>query len=301
MRPETEILELVLNFARSRDDIRVVVMNGSRVNPDAKKDPFQDYDIACYVLDVAPYRGDQRIPPMFGEILILQTPEGMGDPPPEQDGFYSFLMQFRDGSRIDLSFHPLEKVAKIPDDSLSLVLLDKDGRVPALPPPSNRSYLPQKPTAKEFADCCNEFWWLNPYAAKGLWRGELTYARYMLDTLMRGELLKMLKWYFGVNTNFEKSPGKLGKYLKSGLEPEVWALLEKTYSDAREEHTWDALYTMGSLFRQAALVVAGAFGFPYPEGDGARVSVFIRQIQALPRDAEVDAVTFDAAASGTGR
>ena len=71
--------------------------------------------------------------------------------------------------------------------------------------------------------------------------------------------------------------------------------------DAREEHTWDALYTMGSLFRQAELVVAGAFGFPYPEGDGARVSVFIRQIQALPRDAEVDAVTFDAAASGTGR
>lgn len=301
MRTETEILELALKFARSRDDIRVVVMNGSRVNPNAKKDPFQDYDIACYVLDVAPYRGDQRIPLMFGEILMLQTPEDMGDPPPEEDGFYSFLMQFTDGSRIDLSFHPLEKVAKIPEDSLSLVLLDKDGRVPVLPPPSDRSYLPQKPNAKTFADCCNEFWWLNTYAAKGLWRAELTYARYMLDTLMRGELLKMLTWYFGVKTNFEKSPGKLGKYLNSGLDPELWALLEKTYANAREENTWDALYTMGSLFRQAALVVSASFGFHYPEGDDARVSAFIRQIQALPRDADADAVLFDAPARKTGR
>jgi len=300
MRTESEILELVLNFARSRDDVRVVVINGSRVNPNARKDPFQDYDIACYVLDVAPYRGDRHIPPIFGEILILQTPEDMGDPPPEEIGFYSFLMQFTDGSRIDLSFHPLEKVSKIPEDSLSLVLLDKDGRVPALPPPSDRSYLPQKPDAKTFADCCNEFWWLNPYAAKGLWRGELTYARYMLDTLMRGELLKMLNWYFGVKTNFENSPGKLGKHLKSGLEPELWALLEKTYADAIEEHTWDALYTMGSLFRQAALVVAASLGFHYPERDDARVSAFIRQIQALPRDAAA-AVSFGAAASGTGR
>ena len=51
---------------------------------------------------------------------------------------------------------------------------------------------PSQPTAKAFDDCCNEFWWLNPYVAKGLWRDELIHAKYMLDTHMREQLLKML-------------------------------------------------------------------------------------------------------------
>lgn len=285
MRSESEIIELVLKFARPREDIRAVVMNGSRVNPNAKKDPFQDYDIACYVRDVAVYRGDPRIPQHFGELMILQTPEDMGDPPPEKNGFYSYLMQFMDGCRIDLSFHPLERIALIPNDSLSLALLDKDSAIPPLPEPSDRSYLPTRPTLKMFDDCCNEFWWLNPYVAKGLWRGELTYARVMLDSFMRGELMKMLDWYFGVRTNFEKSPGKFGKYLCTGMEPELWALLESTYADANLEHIWDALFTMDQLFRQAARVVADTFGFSYPEQDDARVWAFVHRVHGLPADA----------------
>jgi aminoglycoside 6-adenylyltransferase len=75
-------------------------------------------------------------------------------------------MQFLDGNRIDLSFYALEQVNLIIKDSLSLVLLDKDNLIGELPPPSEAGYLPQKPSAKSFDDCCNEFWWLNPYVAK---------------------------------------------------------------------------------------------------------------------------------------
>lgn len=285
MRSESEILELVLRFAGQREDVRAVVMNGSRVNQNAKKDPFQDYDIACYVRDVAAFRGDPQIPPFFGEIMILQLPEDMGDPAAKENGSYSYLMQFMDGCRIDLSFHSLDQIADIPNDSLSLVLLDKDGSIPPLPDPSDRSYLPQMPSAKAFADCCNEFWWLNPYAAKGLWRGELTYARFVLDTLIREELMKMLTWYFGVRTNFEQSPGKFGKYLRAGLEPEIWSLLESTYSSADAEAAWDALFTMDALFRHTAGTVAGAFGFAYPQQDDERVWAFVHRIHDLPEDA----------------
>ncbi len=286
MRTEAEILGLILEFARNQDGIRAVVMNGSRVNPNAKKDPFQDYDIACYVLDVKPFCGDLRIPQFFGELMILQTPEDMGDPEPNKDGSYAYLMQFLDGNRIDLSFHSLECIARIQQDSLSLVLLDKDQRIVPLPPPSDRSYLPTKPSAKAFADCCNEFWWVTPYAAKGLWRGELTYAHTVLDTFLRDQLLKMLTWYFGIQTGFKKSAGKFGKYLKAGLDDDLWQQLERTYADANPENTWQALFAMGSLFRRAAQPVAEAFGFIYPEQEDERVSAFIRRIHDLPRDAE---------------
>ncbi len=174
-----------MGFVGMHDDIRAVVMNGSRANPLAHKDPFQDYDIACYVRDVEPFRRNPEIPRHFGEILILQTPEDILDPAPANEGSYSYLMLFMDGNRIDLSFHPLDSVSDIREDSLSVVLLDKDQLIGVLPPSGDGSYYPGKPTAKAFDDCCNEFWWLNSYVAKGLWRGELTYAREHLDIWMR--------------------------------------------------------------------------------------------------------------------
>ena len=286
MRSEAEMLKLILGFAHSREEIRVVVMNGSRVNPNAKKDPFQDYDIACYVANVDTFRGDLTIPQYFGELIILQLPDDMGDPEPESEGSYAYLMQFMDGNRIDLSFHPLDRVAEIQEDSLSVVLLDKDNRVAVLPPPSDRSYWPEVPTAKAFNDCCNEFWWVSVYSAKGLWRGELTYAHTMLDDYVRDQLMKMLGWYFGVKTGFKQSPGKYGKYLKTGLSNAEWQQVERTYAGADPEQIWSALFAMGSLFRQIAGSVAQEFGFAYPEIDDRRVSAFLRRIHDLPPNAQ---------------
>jgi aminoglycoside 6-adenylyltransferase len=282
MRNEREMLDLILNWAKNDDNVRAVVMNGSRVNPNAPQDRFQDFDVVYFVRDVEAFKQRPNIVSYFGDIMILQTPEDMGDPPPENDGHYTYLMQFRDGTRIDLSLDPVNMINKIVSDSLSRVLLDKDQGIPGLLPPSDRDYLPHPPNAKAYADCCNEFWWLNPYVAKGLWRDELTYAHYFFDSLLRPQFMKMLTWYFGIRTNFQKSPGKCGKYLKQGIEPELWERLERTYADAHPEHIWDALFVMDDLFRDLAHLVAQAFGFIYPEQDDRNVTQYIRQIRQLP-------------------
>ena len=286
MRTEKEILTLLLNFAKNDDNVRAVVMNGSRLNPHLKKDPFQDFDVVYLVRDVKPCTRNQEIVRYFGDIMILQTPEDMIEPPPENDGHYTYLMQFVDGTRIDLSFYSLDHVAARVADSLSLVLLDKDQLLPELPPPSDRDYLPKKPTAKLFEDCCNEFWWVNPYVAKGLWREELTYARYMLDTVLRNEFMRMLTWYVGIQTDFQKSPGKLGKYIKNYIDHEMWVLLERTYADARSDHIWESLLMMGHLFRQIAKYIANYFHFTYPEQDDINVTNYLHHIRSLPKDAE---------------
>lgn len=285
MRNKEEMLGLILRFAREHDDVRAVVMNGSRVNPNVQEDPFQDYDVVYLVRSVEPYRRNRDIVSYFGDIMILQTPDDMGDPPPERDGGYGYLMQFLDGTRIDLGFQTLDHARRCVEDSLSVVLLDKDKLIGDLLPPSDRSHLPSRPTAKQFDDCCNEFWWLNPYVAKGLWRDQLTYARQMLYIYMREQLMKMLTWYFGIKTGFQCGPGGFGKYLRTGLGEELWALLERTYADAQLDHTWDALLALDDLFRQVAHGVAGTFGFTYPEQDDVNVSRYIRHIRNLPRDA----------------
>ena len=286
MRSEKEMLDLILNVAENDDSIRAVLMNGSRVNPHAKKDPFQDFDIVYLVRDVEPYRRNKEFISQYGEMMILQTPEDMVDPPAENDGHYTYLMQFLDGNRIDLSFYSLENINACLADSLTVVLLDKDHLIPDLPPPSDRDYLPKPPTAKLFEDCCNEFWWVSPYVAKGLWRDELTYSKQILDVYVREQLMKMLVWYFGVQMDFQKSPGKMGKYFKKCLEPEIWTQLESTYADAQPEHIWDSLFAMGDLFRHTSQYVAKHFGFNYPERDDRNVTDFLRHIRNLPQDAK---------------
>jgi aminoglycoside 6-adenylyltransferase len=166
------------------------------------------------------------------------------------------------------------------------VLLDKDHLIPELPHPSDRDYLPQKPTARLFDDCCNEFWWVSTYVAKGLWRDELTYTKHTLDVFVRDQLLKMLIWYFGIQTDFQKCPGKMGKYLKESLDPEIWELLESTYADAQPEHIWESLFAMGDLFRRTGQYVAEHFGFNYPEQEDQNVTKYLRDIKKLPKNVE---------------
>jgi len=49
MRSEEEVITLILHVANTDDRIRAVLLNGSRANPKAAKDVFQDFDIVYIV------------------------------------------------------------------------------------------------------------------------------------------------------------------------------------------------------------------------------------------------------------
>ncbi len=286
MRSESEMLDLIIQTAKNDDRVRAVIMNGSRLNPNAPKDFFQDYDIIYLVTEKESFLADPSWIKVFGELMILQLPDEMSDPPPEGKGHYAYLMQFMDGNRIDLSLYPVSKLHLLEDDSLTLTLLDKDGILPKYDPPNDSGYLPRRPTAKNFFDCANEFWWVSPYVAKGLWRHEIVYAKLMLDHYVREQLEKMLIWYIGMRTDFEVSCGKMGKYMEKYLEPDLWQMLMRTYADADYDHTWEALLAAGELFRRVAIPVAKHFDFTYPYGDDERVTAHLRHVWHLPRDAK---------------
>jgi aminoglycoside 6-adenylyltransferase len=286
MRNEQEMLKLILDTATSDIRIRAVIMNGSRVNPNATRDIFQDFDIVYIVTDVETFSEDPEWIKRFSELIIMQTPEDMQDPPPCNNASFSYLMLFTDGNRIDLWLHPVAKLKEINRDSLSQLLLDKDGIIEPFPPPSEIDYLPKPPTARAFSDCCNEFWWVSTYVAKGLWRAEITYPRNTFEQTVRPELIKMLTWHIGIKTEFSRNLGYHGKYFERYLDPDLWDMLLKTYSDASYDNTWEALFTACSLFRIVAVSVAEHFGFDYPHGDDKRVSAHLRYVRSLPRNAK---------------
>lgn len=286
MRTESEMLALIIDTANQDERIRAVLLNGSRANPNALRDLFQDYDVVYIVRDPASFRRDPAWIDRFGDRMILQLPDDMHEPPPGEHDRFACLMQFTDGNRIDLTIFPLSRLAERKPDSLTLVLLDKDGILGPVAPPSDRDYLPRPPSARDYFNCCNEFWWCCPYVAKGLWREQMPYAKSMADQVVHGQLMKMLAWYIGIRTGFARNLGAEGKYFRKYLEPELWDLLQVTYADADYDCTWDALFAMGNLFRRTAVPVGEHFGFPYPFAEDRSVSAHLQRIRALPKDAK---------------
>ena len=289
MRNEQEMYELLLGFAQKEPRIRAVYMNGSRTNPNAKRDIFQDFDIVYVVTDVASFVRDKSWLTVFGEIAVMQEPDATALPYEKtkpEDG-YAYLMQFEDGNRIDLTLQSISAAKnKYREDSLTRPLLDKDGLLPEIPEAADKDYRISKPNAAQYASCCNEFWWVSPYIAKGLWRKEILFALDHLDKCVRPMLQMMLTWQAGILTDFSVSAGKCGKYLDRFLPEETWTRLLKTYPTADPDSVWKALFEAGSLFRETAMEVGHALHFTYNEEEDRRTTALLADIRKLPEDAE---------------
>lgn len=269
----------MLDVARADSRVRAVVLSGSRADPGARTDAWSDVDVVFVVRDVAPFRADPAWIEAFGERAILQRPDAMLGAPPRADGGETYLMLFVDGSRIDLTLLPVGAMATYRHDGPAEVLFDRDGVVPAPPPPDAPHHVPDPPTAPAFAEVCNEFWWVAPYVAKGLARGETTYAHHHLDAVLRAQLFTMLGWQVAAASGFRRGPGKLGRDLQRELSPERWAPLEATYADADPAHVWAALEAMTELFRDVAVEVATRFGFDYPWSDDRNVTAHLGRLE----------------------
>ena len=274
MRTEQEMFDLILNFARRDERVRVVAMNGSRANPNAPRDAFQDYDIVYVVTEMDSFLEDDAWLEVFGRRVIMQKPEGMDLFPPDGKPRFSYLMLFEDGNRIDISLLPLEELEQyLTEDSIIRILLDKDGRVPALPESSDSDYWIKRPTSGMFDDCCNEFWWLSTYVAKGLARGELPYAIAHLG-YMRDQLMTMLSWQIGLDKGFSFSIGKQFKYLQRYVSADAWQRLCVTWNAGSPAACKEALEGMLALFREVSKDVAQRFGYSYPDYD-VKVSSYL--------------------------
>ncbi|TXR90487.1 aminoglycoside adenylyltransferase [Bacillus sp. SH7-1] len=285
MRTEKEMLDLIINTAKEDERIRAVIMNGSRVNPNVKKDFFQDYDIMYVVNEIQSFTSNHNWIRRFGEIKIVQMPEEMSLVPPDGDGKFPYLMQFMDGNRIDLTLVPVDLIKKfVGQDSLSKLLLDKDNCMEEFPPASDKDYLIKKPTEKEFLDCCNEFWWCSTNVAKGLWREELSYVKGMLDGPVRDMLIVMLEWHIGMKTDFAVNTGKFGKHFEQYFEKDMWIQFKRTFSNAEYENIWESFFVMGDLFREVANEIANTYGYRYPQDDDDKVTNYLKHVKALPKD-----------------
>lgn len=278
MRSPDEMMKLILNVAREDENIRSVLMVGSRANPDCPRDPYQDFDVCYFVREVKPYWDNMAwIESKFGKPSLVQKPETMRLIPPDGDGDgdFMYLMIFPDGNRIDLQ---VTENPYVDDGEPAVLLLDKDGDFPDIAVDPGFWHV-KKPDGKLFADCCNEFHWCLNYVAKSLARDQIPYAMDMLNRPVRDMLNQMLAWHIGADYGFAVSPGKCGKYFKKFLPAELYEQLLRTYPSADPAHMWEAAFEMLRLFGKTARHVAGALSYPYDEDEERGIAAYMEQVR----------------------
>ena len=253
MRDETEMLDLILQTAKTLQ-VKAVAMSGSRANPKAPKDEFQDYDVVYVVDDLDNLTSDLSWLDQFGKRIIEQE-VGLG-----QRRLY--LMLFEDGNRIDLTLCPKEYIQEwVDSESKFIVLEDEKGLFESYSPSPKRFWI-HPATETDFKNSCNEFWWVSAYVVKGICRKQVIYATDHLYGICQQELLKVLAWQVASDkgtVDVGKNYKYLFNYLPAEKENEFSNLLDFSSLD---KITQSLLATM-QLFHREAQRLAQKLGFDY--------------------------------------
>ena len=253
MRTETEMFDVILQTAKVLQ-VDAVAMSGSRTNPNAPKDEFQDYDVVYIVEDLDALAADLSWLEQFGNRLIEQY-NVLGNR-------RLYLMLFEDGNRIDLTLCPKDHIQEWVDSEADYtVLKDEKGLFESYTTSPQRYWTnPARPI--DFEKVCNEFWWVSAYVVKGICRKQAIYATNHLYGICQQELLKVLAWQVASDrgtVDVGKNYKYLFSYLPAEKEKEFSNLLDFSSSDKITQ----SLFATMELFHQEAQFLAHKMGFDY--------------------------------------
>ena len=267
MRTDTEMMNLILQIADTLE-VEAIALSGSRTNPQASKDEFQDYDVVYIVDDLKDLLSDLSWLGQFGMRLI------------EQHNVLGhrrlYLMLFEDGNRIDLTLCPKEYIQEWVDSEANFeVIKDDKGLFEAYQPNSKR-YWTAPPTEEEFAASCNEFWWVSAYVVKAIRRNQLIYATDHLYGICQQELLKVFAWQVTSDrgaVDIGKNYKYLFHYLPAEKEKEFSALLNLSSI----EKVSQSLFATMNVFDREAQSLAKKMGFAYDQEEAEKMIAYAEE------------------------
>lgn len=279
MRTPEAMMTLIMETARDEERVRAAALSGSRAAPGSSTpDLFSDFDIIYFVENMEQMIQDRTWLEVFGEILIMQTPDEMNLYREPSGESFAFLMLFEDGNRIDLTLKPAAgRYEHWKQDGLTRWLLDKDNPASDFPAPTDMGYKTNMPAEAFFQQCCNEFWWVAVYVAKGWRRKEMLYAQAHLD-IIRRMLVQMLQWKVVLEQKTSINFGQEARHLEKHLGDKSRKELASTFAAGSCESIWTSLQTAMAMFERETAFVASQCGFTLKGQESARVQQYIKKI-----------------------
>jgi aminoglycoside 6-adenylyltransferase len=282
---EKEVTSHLVRWAEQQLLVRAMILTSTRAIPGGVMDIFSDYDVILVLRDILPFHNERGWLEAFGQVLALYR-----DPLQIYLGHQmsGYVIQFESGLKIDFTLWPvpvLQQIIEAPElpdemDAGYRVLLDKDKLTEGLKQPTYQAYIPKPPSETAYREAIEVFFLDVVYTAKYLWRDDVMAAKFILDNFIKHEHIRpVLEWHIEIHNQWSVKPGPYGRRIKKWLRPDLWADLERTYTGARIEDNWTALYNSIALMRKVAQEVGEHLGYAYPNDIDQKTAAYIEKIK----------------------
>lgn len=282
------LLARFVAWAATQEDLRAAFIIGSRARGDHPADRWSDLDLITFVTDIQRYlTTDEWLHALSKPMLsfVESTADGRSQ---------ERRVLFGNGLDVDFALLPaafLDSLGQgeIPPDLIShlqrglRIVVDKDGllaqmqrkvlELPTPPPPA-------PPTAEEFANLVNDFWYHTVWTAKHLRRGELWWAKSGCDGYLKQLLQRMMEWHARTTQGAEHDTWFRGRFLEEWVDPQARAALSHLFAHYDKDDIWRALSATMAIFRLLASECAQKLGYPYPSEGDTFASELVRQLDA---------------------
>ncbi|HEX6989300.1 MAG TPA: aminoglycoside 6-adenylyltransferase, partial [Bacillota bacterium] len=277
-------------WARNREDIRGLLILGSRARCIRPADAWSDLDVLLVTTDPDSYLDSTGWLADLGTVWITFL-----EPTPA--GGLERRVLFAGGLDVDFSVVAAADAAAlaergVPPEVAGIVtrgvrvLLDRDGLMSrlidqcravaaALPPPA-------APGQAELDQLCHDFWYHAVWVAKKLRRGEVWTALDCCDGYMKRRLLTLLEWHARAHRGPGWDTWHQGRFLEEWADDRVVQALRPAFAHYDAADVRRALLATMQVFRWAAVETSGLLGLTYPEAVDAKASGLVEELLDEP-------------------
>lgn len=276
------LIQRFVDWALTVPDIRGAVILGSRARTNLPADDWSDLDLIFFTTTPQTYLTttgwiDQLGP--YWLMFIEKTADGKGR---ERRVLFE--------NALDVDFVPIPAEAlssNAPPDAFLLsifhrgyrIVLDKDGdlekkacSILAIPEET-----PQPPSADEFLNVVNDFWYHTVWSAKKMRRGELWMALSCVNNYLKWSCIQpVITWHARALRGPDYDTWMNGRFLDQWADPRVVEGLCATYGRYEPDDFWRALFGSMDLFRWLAPETAAKLGYSYPIDAEQRVTEWVK-------------------------
>jgi aminoglycoside 6-adenylyltransferase len=294
------VLSKMVAWGTGRDDLRAIVVVGSRARSDHPADPWSDIDAILMARRPQRYlNGSQWFAEIETPWLAIREPTVVG-------GQQIFHLTFEGGTKVDLvvvssvafslAAHAIDALRRHPSlltllpaiarnrlTTLSDLLnrgfrfvLDKDRLADrlksgglAVPPPS-------PPSQEEFLNLVKRFLNEQVSFALKMRRGELFVTKTLGESRLMDLLLRMIEWHTQVTSDRWSPVFEHGRFLEEWASPLVIERLRETFPRYDPAEIWRARLEALDLFRWLAQETGTRLGYAYPTELEETVMTWVR-------------------------
>lgn len=260
-----ELESRIAHWAHQQDDVRAVVIIGSRARQDHPADKFSDLDLCIFTMNPDAYRVDNGWLAGFGKLwLAVYEPTGEGNP--------EWMALYEGGLKADLVFFQAnpalssltEQIAHAPHQNVFRrgvrVLLNRYSGSAVIDLPAPR---PEPATQEAFSHMTAEFLMNVTRLHKFTQRGDLWRAMTVNTCKMRAGLVQLMGWHAHCVLGSDDIWYD-GRFMDEWADQQALQLLPDIFPHYEAQALRTALLTQLDVFHRLGTQTATQLGYSFP-------------------------------------